>query len=83
MNRLGFDTGYVNLFAHYRPAGDPQWFLTPTGAPPHDPALEIEPPFALGDARDDAGAAGFDGDDAPLRVTPLLATLRSRGSGEL
>ena len=49
----------------------------------NDPAIEIEPPFALGDARDDAGAAGFDGDDAPLRVTPLLATLRSRGSGEL
>ena len=38
----GPDAFYTNLFTHYRPLGDPEWYLKPNheGAP--DPIMEVE-----------------------------------------
>ncbi|KAH8047327.1 hypothetical protein JL722_13139 [Aureococcus anophagefferens] len=44
--------GYVNLFAHYRPKGRPEWYheQNPDGYVPLDRAPDRRPPADLGDA---------------------------------
>lgn len=59
---------YVNLFAHYRPKGDPQWFLkrNPPGTP--DQLIDI------GTCTTNGTAASCDGGVVP-HLSPSLETL--------
>ena len=59
---------YVNLFAHYRPAGDPEWYLKPN--PEGTPAPAID----LGEACDDA-----EGGTEECKTHPGLRTLSPSG----
>lgn len=59
---------YVNLFAHYRPTGDPNWFtkLNPPGS--------VQQVLELGTCTSDGTKATCDGHDAPY-LSPSLDRL--------
>ena len=60
---------YVNLFAHYRPNGDPEWFLKPN--PPGTPA----PALDIGTCTSDGTVVTCTGGYETPYLSPSLATL--------
>lgn len=60
---------YVNLFAHYRPVGDPEWFLkeNPEGAP--------EPILDLGECESNGTAVSCSKDHYTPFLSPKLDVL--------
>ncbi len=62
---------YVNLFAHYRPVGDPQWFLKQN---PSDAAKQV---LDLGECTSDGEKVRCSGDIQPPFLSPHLDTLKS------
>lgn len=61
---------YVNLFSHYRPIGDPEWFLKPN--PPGTPAQAID----IGQCTSDGKKASCNGKHPVPYLSPSLDTLR-------
>lgn len=59
---------YVNLFAHYRPNGDPQWYTRP------NPEGNAHQAMDIGTCTTDGTKASCDGHDAPY-LSPSLDKL--------
>lgn len=60
---------YVNLFAHYRPVGDPSWFLKENPEGTNEPALDI------GHCRSNGTKAVCDGEYKVPFLSPTLEQL--------
>ena len=61
---------YVNIFSHYRPVGDSQWFTRPNPPGTPDPLLDV------GECRFDGNAVACDKADLPT-LSPTLETLKT------
>ena len=61
---------YVNLFAHYRPVGDPKWFLKP------NPADNTPQMLDIGSCQTDGSKVECEKADVPW-LSPKLQTLKS------
>ena len=61
---------YVNLFAHYRPVGDPEWFLK------ENPEETPIPVSDLGECQSNGSVVSCTGDIHAPFLSPKLDTLR-------
>eukprot|EP01039_Chlorochromonas_danica_P000783 gene783-850_t len=60
---------YVNLFSHYRPVGDPSWFLKP------NPPGNVEPALEIGECKRDGQKVHCSGHEVDT-ISPKLQTLQ-------